>query len=159
MSPVFVIFLVCECGYGLAEGKECTNQVFPWMASHTSRFTLLSSNNETLKNETAGLETPGAPYDAKDSWEASISELRGHFVGHYLSASAMMWASTHNDTLKEKMSGIVSSLSLCQKKIGSGYLSAFPTAEFDRFEDYKHVWAPYILYHSQGQFNWFASLE
>ncbi|KAM5582607.1 hypothetical protein ABKV19_002834 [Rosa sericea] len=241
MSSVFVIFLVCVCGCGLAEGKECTNTVHPGMASHTLRFALLSSNNESLKKEmfshyhvtpsddiawlnllprkilreedeyewsvmyrkmknaaggseapggflkevslhdvrldptsqhgkaqqtnleyllmldsdslvwsfrkTAGLKTPGAPYDAEGSWEASTGELRGHFVGHYLSASAMMWASTHNDTLKEKMSGIVSSLSLCQKEIGSGYLSAFPTEEFDRFEAITPVWAPYYTIH------------
>ncbi|KAK5818724.1 Proline--tRNA ligase [Gossypium arboreum] len=94
--------------------------------------------------ETANLPTPGKPYGG---WEAPDIELRGHFVGHYLSATAQMWASTHNDTLKEKMSAVVSALSACQKKMGTGYLSAFPSELFDRFEAIKPVWAPYYTIH------------
>jgi len=67
--------------------------------------------------------------------------------GHYLSASALMWASTKNDTLKEKMSALVAGLSACQEKIGTGYLSAFPPEFFDRFEEIKPVWAPYYTIH------------
>lgn len=70
-----------------------------------------------------------------------------YFEGHYLSASALMWASTHNNTLKDKMSAIVDNLYLCQTKIGSGYLSAFPSEQFDRFEAIKPVWAPYYTIH------------
>ncbi|XP_019163955.1 PREDICTED: uncharacterized protein LOC109160191 isoform X2 [Ipomoea nil] len=94
--------------------------------------------------KTAGLETHGEPYGG---WEGANVELRGHFVGHYLSASAQMWASTHNDTLKEKMYAVVSSLSACQENMGSGYLSAFPSELFDRFEAIKPVWAPYYTIH------------
>lgn len=75
---------------------------------------------------------------------------RGFFffnVGHYLSASAQMWSSTHNDTLKEKMSAVISALSDCQEKMGTGYLSAFPSEQFDRFEAVKPVWAPYYTIH------------
>ncbi|GMN26437.1 hypothetical protein TIFTF001_001291 [Ficus carica] len=94
--------------------------------------------------KTAGLPTPGKPYGG---WEAPDIELRGHFVGHYLSATAQMWASTHNDSLKEKMSAVVSYLSVCQQKMGTGYLSAFPSELFDRFEDIRPVWAPYYTIH------------
>uniref|UniRef100_A0A5B7A8L3 Alpha-L-arabinofuranosidase B arabinose-binding domain-containing protein n=1 Tax=Davidia involucrata TaxID=16924 RepID=A0A5B7A8L3_DAVIN len=94
--------------------------------------------------KTAGLPTPGNPYGG---WEAPNIELRGHFVGHYLSASAKMWASTHNDTLKQKMSAVVSALSACQVKMGTGYLSAFPSEQFDRHEAIKPVWAPYYTIH------------
>ncbi|XP_010091978.2 uncharacterized protein LOC21391350 [Morus notabilis] len=94
--------------------------------------------------KTAGLPTPGKPYKG---WEDPSIELRGHFVGHYLSASAQMWASTHNKSLKEKMTSVVSYLSACQEKIGTGYLSAFPSEQFDRFEAIKPVWAPYYTIH------------
>ncbi|CAA0805769.1 Putative glycosyl hydrolase of unknown function (DUF1680 [Striga hermonthica] len=94
--------------------------------------------------ETAGLETRGEPYGG---WESPSIELRGHFVGHYLSASAQMWASTHNASLEEKMLLLVSALSDCQTKIGTGYLSAFPSELFDRFEALKEVWAPYYTIH------------
>ncbi|KAK9673679.1 hypothetical protein RND81_12G183000 [Saponaria officinalis] len=94
--------------------------------------------------KTAGLPTPGSPYGG---WEAPGVELRGHFVGHYLSATAQMWASTHSKTLGEKMSALVSALKECQDALGTGYLSAFPTEFFDRFEAIKPVWAPYYTIH------------
>ncbi|GAV65009.1 DUF1680 domain-containing protein [Cephalotus follicularis] len=231
-SQLLVVSVLCGC----ALGKECTNIPTP-LNSHTLRYQLLSSNNETWKNEmfmqyhltptddsawtnllprkvlreedefswalmyrnmknaggskqsgdflkevslhdvrldpssvhwiaqqtnleyllmldvdslvwsfrkTAGLSTPGKPYGG---WEDPSVELRGHFVGHYLSASAQMWASTHNLTLKEKMSAVVSALSACQEKMGTGYLSAFPSEQFDRFEAIQPVWAPYYTIH------------
>ncbi|XP_042498492.1 uncharacterized protein LOC122076913 isoform X2 [Macadamia integrifolia] len=94
--------------------------------------------------KTAGLPTPGTHYGG---WEAPTVELRGHFLGHYLSASAQMWASTNNGTLLQKMSAVVSALDACQQKMGSGYLSAFPSEMFDRLEARKKVWAPYYTIH------------
>ncbi|WOK92945.1 hypothetical protein Cni_G01637 [Canna indica] len=92
----------------------------------------------------AGISTPGEPYGG---WEGPNVELRGHFVGHYLSSTSQMWASTHNQTLYGKMSSVVDALYDCQKKIGTGYLSAFPPELFDRFEAIKSVWAPYYTIH------------
>ncbi|KAM3199228.1 hypothetical protein P3L10_031588 [Capsicum annuum] len=48
---------------------------------------------------------------------------------------------------KQKMSAVVSALSACQEKMGSGYLSAFPSELFDLFEAIKPVWAPYYTIH------------
>ena len=95
----------------------------------------------------AGLPAPGAPYGG---WEGAVVELRGHFVGHYLSAAAKMWASTHNGTLAGKMSAVVDALHACQQAPangGTGYLSAFPAEFFDRFEAIQPVWAPYYTIH------------
>ncbi|XP_057851491.2 uncharacterized protein LOC131061689 isoform X2 [Cryptomeria japonica] len=94
--------------------------------------------------KTAGLPTPGTPYGG---WEAPNVELRGHFVGHYMSSSAMTWAATQNEAIREKMTAVVSGLYECQKAMGTGYLSAFPSEEFDRFEMLKPVWAPYYTIH------------
>ncbi|XP_011042052.1 PREDICTED: uncharacterized protein LOC105137852 [Populus euphratica] len=118
-----------------------------WKAQQTNLEYLLMLDVNNLVwsfRKTAGLSTPGKAYGG---WEAPDSELRGHFVGHYLSASAQMWASTHNETLKKKMSAVVSALSACQVKMGTGYLSAFPSELFDRFEAIKPVWAPYYTIH------------
>uniref|UniRef100_A0A7N0THG0 Uncharacterized protein n=1 Tax=Kalanchoe fedtschenkoi TaxID=63787 RepID=A0A7N0THG0_KALFE len=92
----------------------------------------------------AGLPTPGTAYGG---WEKPDVELRGHFVGHYLSATAHMWASTHNDSIKTKMDAVVTALAECQEKLESGYLSAFPEEYFDLFEAIKPVWAPYYTIH------------
>jgi DUF1680 family protein len=40
---------------------------------------------------TAGLPTSAIPYGG---WEAPDNELRGHFVGHYLSACALLASRT-----------------------------------------------------------------
>ncbi|KAI3676934.1 hypothetical protein L1987_86550 [Smallanthus sonchifolius] len=93
---------------------------------------------------TAGLPTPGIAYGG---WEAPDQELRGHFVGHYLSATALMWASTGHKPLKEKMTQLVSVLGDCQEKMSTGYLSAFPSEFFDRVEASQPVWAPYYTIH------------
>ncbi len=80
-------------------------------------------------------------------WEEPKCELRGHFVGHYLSACAMMYASTGDKQLKEKGNAVVSGLAECQAKVGSGYLSAYPEEFIDRVEARKRVWAPYYTLH------------
>jgi DUF1680 family protein len=71
-------------------------------------------------------------------------------AGHYLSATALMYASTGNATLQAKMQYLVRALAECQDRMGTGYLSAFPTEEFDRVEALKPVWAPYYTIHKVG---------
>src|ERR1039457_3985670 len=62
------------------------------------------------------------------------TELRGHFTGHFLSASAQLWASTGDKDAKAKGDEMVAELAKCQEKLGGGYLSAFPTSLFDRLD-------------------------
>ena len=92
----------------------------------------------------AGLSSQAKPLGG---WEAPDCELRGHFVGHYLSACALMYASTRDEQLKENGSAVVAGLAACQAKLGHGYLSAFPESYFDRVEKRVPVWAPYYTLH------------
>ena len=93
--------------------------------------------------KTAGLDAPGEPYGG---WE--VLELRGHTMGHYLSACALMVAATGDEKLKAKADRIVAELARCQKAFGtSGYLSAYPEEFFDRLEARQSVWAPYYTLH------------
>lgn len=91
----------------------------------------------------------GLPSQAKSlgGWEAPDCELRGHFVGHYMSACALMYASTGDQRLKEKADAVVAGLAACQDKLGNGYLSAFPESFIDRVEKRIPVWAPYYTLH------------
>src|ERR1700733_659339 len=75
------------------------------------------------------------------------SELRGHFTGHFLSASAQLYASTGDSAAKTKGDEIVDELARCQRKLAGGYLSAFPTEFFDRLDARVNVWAPYYTVH------------
>ena len=81
-------------------------------------------------------------------WEAPDCELRGHYVGgHYLSAAALMYASTGDEDLKNQANTVVVELAKCQTALKSGYLSAFPVESFDRLRNREKVWAPFYTIH------------
>ncbi|QGK73844.1 glycoside hydrolase family 127 protein [Flavobacterium sp. SLB02] len=68
----------------------------------------------------------GIPLKAEryGNWE-SIG-LDGHIAGHYLSALAMMYASTGNMELKNRLDYMISELEKCQQKNGNGYVGGIP---------------------------------
>lgn len=72
-------------------------------------------------------------------WE--ITEIRGHSLGHYMTAAAQGVAQTGDMELKEKLDYIVEKLAQAQMK--SGYLSAFPEVLFDNVENKKPCWVPW----------------
>lgn len=81
-------------------------------------------------------------------WEHPQVGLRGHFVGHYLSALSSLVAQTGDAELGKKLDYMVAALAECQQKLGGKYLSAFPVADFNTLEEkYGEVWAPYYTYH------------
>ena len=97
----------------------------------------------------AGLPSAAQPYGG---WEAPTCELRGHAVGHYLSACSLMYASTGDARLKERVDKIVAGFAECQAALArgganAGYLSAFPESFIDRVENRKPVWAPWYTLH------------
>jgi DUF1680 family protein len=75
------------------------------------------------------------------------SELRGHFGGHFLSASALLYASTGDGDAKAKADYMVAELARCQERLGGTHLSAFPTTWWDRLEKGERVWAPFYTIH------------
>jgi len=110
------------------------------------RFLLAQDENRLLHmfRSTAGLPSTGEPLGG---WEAPVNELRGHYVGHYLSAVAKMSQSLGDSVLKARGDRIVTELAKCQQQLGNGYLSAFPEEFFDRLRDGKPVWAPFYTLH------------
>jgi uncharacterized protein len=96
----------------------------------------------------------GLPSTAKPlgGWEEPNCELRGHSVGHYLSAVSLMYASTGDERFKQRADYIVAAFAQCQSNSSSagfheGYLSAFPESFIDRVEQGKPVWAPWYTLH------------
>ena len=69
----------------------------------------------------AGLPVKAPRYG---NWESS--GLDGHIGGHYLSALAMMYASTGNAELKKRLDYMVDQLARCQAKNGNGYVGGIP---------------------------------
>jgi len=92
----------------------------------------------------AGIASTAEPLGG---WEKPDCELRGHFVGHYLSACALSYASSGDKELKARGEYLVEELAKCQHRLSDGYLSAFPTEYFDRLGARKKVWAPFYTIH------------
>jgi DUF1680 family protein len=96
----------------------------------------------------AGLPSTATPLGG---WEAPDVELRGHTVGHYLSALALMYAATGDQRFKSRADAMVAELAKVQeaeaRRFHPGYLSAFPEEFFDRLEARQKVWAPYYTIH------------
>jgi DUF1680 family protein len=98
---------------------------------------------------TAGLPSDAEPYGG---WERPTVEVRGHSLGHYLSAISLLYASTGEEELKRRADYVVAELAKCQagsptQGFGTGYLSAFPESFMDRVEAGQPVWAPYYTLH------------
>lgn len=97
----------------------------------------------------AGLPSTARPLGG---WEAPGVELRGHSVGHFLTACALMYASTGDERFKTRAVAMVAELEKVQRALPSrgmheGYLSAFPEELFDRVDRRDRVWAPYYTLH------------
>lgn len=90
--------------------------------------------------KTRGLEPKAENYAG---WENT--EIRGHTLGHYLTAAAQAYVATKDITLYNHLQYLIAELSLCQFE--SGYLSAFPEEFFDRVEKLKPVWVPWYTMH------------
>src|SRR4029077_13214058 len=75
----------------------------------------------------AGLE-PKAP--VYGGWEsvATWADIRahGHTLGHYLTACALMYASTGNEAFKKRCDYIIADLQECQTAGKTGLICAFP---------------------------------
>jgi DUF1680 family protein len=116
-------------------------------ATNTNRRFLLAQDPDRLLHMfrlTAGLPSAAEPLGG---WEAPDNELRGHYMGHYLSACAKMWASTGDAELMVRGKLLVVELAKCQEKLGTGYLSAFPEEVFDRLRAGRPAWAPFYTIH------------
>ena len=104
-------------------------------------------NNRLLHNfrVNAGLKTGATAFGG---WETLDSELRGHSMGHILSALAMMYSSTGDTAYKNKGALLVKGLAECQNILKKdGYLSAFPEYFIDRAISDTPVWAPWYTLH------------
>jgi DUF1680 family protein len=93
---------------------------------------------------TAGLPSTAVPLGGL---ERPDSLLRGHWVGHYMSACALLYGSTGDTEIKARGDALVAGIAECQAKLATGYVSAFPATEFDRLETGLKVWAPFYTLH------------
>ena len=80
-------------------------------------------------------------------WESPACQLRGHFLGHWMSAAAMLSASDGDSELKEKLSKIVDELERCQIRNGGKWVGSIPEKYFKFMESEDYIWSPQYTMH------------
>jgi DUF1680 family protein len=107
----------------------------------------------------AGLWAPiGKPEDAHWGWESPTCQIRGEFLGHWLSAAAHIYASTGDEELKVKADLIVSEVRRCQEENGGEWAGPIPEKYLEWLARGKKVWAPHCTVHRNmmGLFDMYA---
>ncbi len=116
-----------------------------------NRAYLMSLRNENLLQnfyQEAGLWNPRQHPDGIHwGWESPTCQLRGHFLGHWLSAAARIYAGTGDMEVKAKADRIVSELGRCQQENGGEWAGSIPEKYLDWIARGKRVWAPHYTLH------------
>jgi uncharacterized protein len=165
-QSVFLLQIVALCGAALGVEKDTKPsqtisvraEAFPLQQVRlldgrckdeqelTRRYLLALESDRMLYNYrvNAGIDAPNKPYGG---WDSPSSTIRGEFVGHYLSALALMYASTGDQEIKQRGDLMVAELAKCQKALGGEYLAAFPVSFIDRLEAGKPEPCTYYVIH------------
>lgn len=92
-------------------------------------------------------KTAEIPKGIHGGWESPLCELRGHFLGHWLSAAAMHYEATGNEVVKAKADEIIEVLAKCQEENGGRWVASIPEKYLYRIGNKKPVWAPQYTIH------------
>ncbi|MDR1972711.1 MAG: glycoside hydrolase family 127 protein [Treponema sp.] len=125
----------------LLEEKRRANRRY--MMSLDSDALLLSYRGEAVLDNPFTLP----PVKPHGGWESPTCQLRGHFLGHWLSAAAMHFAGAGDLELKAKADAIVAELARCQRANGGEWTASIPEKYLDRIAQGRHVWAPHYTIH------------
>ncbi len=150
VRPVTPVVAGAAQPFPLAEVRLLRGPFYDAMV-RDQKYLLFLEPDRLLRNfrTNVGLPVTAKPYGG---WESPDCEVRGHSLGHYLSALCLMYASTGDPQYKQRADYIVTQLALCQAAapaagFHAGYLSAFPESFIDRVEARQRVWAPWYTLH------------
>jgi len=129
-------------------------KLLPSMFQHrfelNRRYLMALRSDNLLQNHymEAGLWGPRTRLeDYHWGWESPTCQLRGHFLGHWLSAAARICASTGDAEVKGKADWIVAELARCQEENGGEWVGSIPEKYLDWVARGKPVWAPHYTLH------------
>ncbi len=80
-------------------------------------------------------------------WEAPTCQLRGHFLGHWLSAASMLIAENKDRELKAKLDIVIDELERCQRLNGGKWIGSVPEKYFGMLEKGEYIWSPQYTLH------------
>lgn len=86
-------------------------------------------------------------YHTHGGWEDPLCQLRGHFIGHWLSAAAMEFSITGDMQLKSKADAIITQLAECQERNGGEWCASIPEKYLEFITQDKRIWAPQYTIH------------
>jgi DUF1680 family protein len=101
--------------------------------------------NPQLRMDTAANREQAA--DIHWGWESPTCQLRGHFLGHWLSAAAYIAASTGDAEVRGKEEAVVSELARIQELNGGRWAGSIPEKYLFWIAQGKPVWAPHYTIH------------
>lgn len=82
------------------------------------------------------------PEGAHGGWETPVCQLRGHFLGHWLSGAALHYEESGDIELKAKLDAIVHELHECQRDNGGQWVGPIPEKYLHWIASGKSIWAP-----------------
>ena len=96
----------------------------------------------------AGLWAPmGKPEDIHWGWESPTCQIRGEFLGHWLSAASHIYAITGDQEIRGKADYIVSEVARCQQENGGEWAGPIPEKYLEWLARGKAVHAPHCTVH------------
>lgn len=117
---------------------------FKRRAARNREYVLSLRNEDLLQNFYAEAVLPSS--DRHGGWEAPHGQLRGHFLGHWLSAAAYL-AAAGDAEARARMDQVVSELARVQKYNGGRWAASIPEKYFFRLAEHRPVWAPHYTVH------------
>ena len=114
------------------------------------KYVMSLDSDNLLQNHyfEAGLwHTRRQPVGIHWGWESPTCQVRGQFLGHWLSAAARIWASSADPEAKAKADRIVSELGRCQQENGGEWVFSIPEKYLHWVTRRKVVWAPQYVVH------------
>lgn len=94
---------------------------------------------------TVGVGSPDGPETWHWGWDSMTCDLRGHILGHWLSAAARV--GHHDDEVAARAATVVGELAACQRANGGEWAGSIPRVHFERLVAGGQVWAPHYVVH------------
>ena len=124
---------------------------------NTNRNYLLELKNKNLLQnfylqagvplENAGILNDLNNVDMHFGWESTSCQLRGHFLGHWLSAASMLYATYKDNELLNRINQIIDELEHLQELNGGKWIGSIPESYLKRLEGTEYIWSPQYTMH------------
>jgi len=123
----------------------------------TNRAYLLELKNKNLLQnfylqagvplENAGIINDLNHVDMHFGWESTSCQLRGHFLGHWLSAASKYYEIYKDPELLTRINQIIDVLEHLQELNGGKWIGSIPESYLKRLEGTEYIWSPQYTMH------------